>query len=264
MRTVHGGPLTVLPGVAAILALLTAAVGLGVAALATGAALTLVLWGLLEYGMRREGLDRFGPANTVTLVRAGLVVAITALVVQSWSTEVPRSLIVSLSAVALALDFVDGRLARARGTVTALGAAFDMETDAFLILVLCVYVVPVAGAWVLLIGLARYVLLLATCGLAVAGRSRAGAAVGQDRRRRRGHRAGGGCERGPADRLGAGPAVRRPGAAPGVVRPPGGHAVATPERAPGAAIAPGPPGPRRTRPALWSGSRWCCPSARTS
>jgi phosphatidylglycerophosphate synthase len=162
VRAVHGGPLTVLPGVAAILALLAAAVGLGVAALATGAVLTLVLWGLLEYGMRREGLEQLGPANTVTLVRAGLVVVITTLVVQSWSAEVPRSLIVTMSAVALALDFVDGRLARARGTVTALGAAFDMETDAFLILALCVYVVPVAGAWVLLIGLARYALLLAT------------------------------------------------------------------------------------------------------
>ena len=74
----------------------------------------------------------------------------------------PRSLIVAMSAVALALDFVDGRLARARNSVTSLGADFDMETDAFLILVLCVYVVPVAGAWVLLIGLARYVLLVAT------------------------------------------------------------------------------------------------------
>src|SRR3954454_17184582 len=34
-----------------------------------------------------------------------------------------------------------------------------METDAFLILVLSVYAVPLVGAWVLLIGLARYLLL---------------------------------------------------------------------------------------------------------
>ena len=142
MRTVHVGPLTVLPGVAALLALL---VGIGrprPPAIVTGVVLAVVLWLLLEHGMRREGLDRLGPANTVTLVRAGLVVAVTALVVQSWTGDVPRTLIVAVSAVALALDFVDGRLARARGTVTALGAAFDMETDAFLILVLSVYVVP--------------------------------------------------------------------------------------------------------------------------
>jgi hypothetical protein len=60
------------------------------------------------------------------------------------------------------LDAVDGRVARARGTVSRLGAAFDMETDALLILVLSVYVAPAVGAWVLLIGLARYLLLAAT------------------------------------------------------------------------------------------------------
>ena len=162
MRTVHDGPLTVLPGVAALLALLSASVGLGPAAIVTGLLLAVLVWGLLEYGMRREGLVRLGPANTVTLVRAALVVAVAALVVQSWSGAVPRTLIVAASVVALALDFVDGRLARARGAVTALGAAFDMETDALLILVLSVYVVPVAGTWVLLIGLARYVLLIAS------------------------------------------------------------------------------------------------------
>ena len=44
MRTVHGGPLTVLPGVAASWHCSTAAVGLGVPALVTGAVLTVVLW----------------------------------------------------------------------------------------------------------------------------------------------------------------------------------------------------------------------------
>jgi phosphatidylglycerophosphate synthase len=162
VRAVHVGPLTVLPGIAGLLAALDVTVGLGVPALVTSTVLTITLWLLLERGLRRDGLARLGPANTVTLVRAGLVVAVTALVVQSWSGDVPRSLLVALSSVALTLDLVDGRLARARGSVTALGAAFDMETDAFLILVLSVYVVPVAGAFVLLIGLARYLLLLAT------------------------------------------------------------------------------------------------------
>ena len=37
-----------------------------------------------------------------------------------------------------------------------------METDAFLILVLSGYVVPLVGPWVLLIGLARYLLVPAT------------------------------------------------------------------------------------------------------
>ncbi|MGA8248712.1 MAG: CDP-alcohol phosphatidyltransferase family protein, partial [Nocardioides sp.] len=107
------------------------------------------------------GLARLGLANAVTLFRATLVTGVAALVVRSWHHEMPRPLVVGLTVVALTLDFVDGRLARARGTVTAFGAAFDMETDAFLILVLSGYVVPFAGAWVLLIGLARYLLLAA-------------------------------------------------------------------------------------------------------
>jgi hypothetical protein len=42
---------------------------------------------------------------------------------------------------------------------TALGARFDGEVDAFLILALSVYVAPACGAWVLLIGAERYVFL---------------------------------------------------------------------------------------------------------
>ena len=43
-----------------------------------------------------------------------------------------------LSSVALALDGVDGQVARRTRTVSALGARFDMEVDAFLVLVLSV------------------------------------------------------------------------------------------------------------------------------
>src|SRR5205807_1888028 len=55
-----------------------------------------------------------------------------------------------------ALDAVDGRVARRTGTVSALGARFDMEVDAFLILVLSVHVAFSVGAWVLVIGTMRY------------------------------------------------------------------------------------------------------------
>ncbi len=159
VRVVHAGPLAVLPCASAVLAALAVTVGLGRSALVAGAVVAIVTWALVEAGMRRKALARLGLANAVTLVRATLVVGVAALVVQSWHHGVPRSVVVGLTVVALTLDFVDGRLARARGTVSAFGAAFDMETDAFLILVLSVYVVPVARAWVLLIGLARYLLL---------------------------------------------------------------------------------------------------------
>ncbi len=65
----------------------------------------------------------------------------------------------TLAAVALALDAADGWLARRTGTATTLGARFDGEVDAFLILALSVYVAPEYGTWVLAIGAARYLFL---------------------------------------------------------------------------------------------------------
>ena len=67
----------------------------------------------------------------------------------------------TLAVVALVLDAVDGWVARRTGTASALGAQFDGEVDAFLILVLSVYVARSAGAWVLAIGAARYAFLAA-------------------------------------------------------------------------------------------------------
>jgi phosphatidylglycerophosphate synthase len=65
---------------------------------------------------------------------------------------------VALAAVALALDAVDGWVARRTNTVSALGARFDMEVDAFLILALSVEAARELTPWVLAIGLARYLL----------------------------------------------------------------------------------------------------------
>src|SRR5262249_15493914 len=59
------------------------------------------------------------------------------------------------------LDAVDGWVARRTRTTGKLGAKFDGEVDAFLILVLSVYVARSAGAWVLAIGVARYAFLAA-------------------------------------------------------------------------------------------------------
>ena len=95
----------------------------------------------------------------MTLGRATLAVGVAALVADSFARDTPVALLVALSAVALAMDLVDGWLARRTGRVSALGARFDGEVDAFLILALSVYVVPALGAWVLAIGLARYAFL---------------------------------------------------------------------------------------------------------
>ena len=52
-------------------------------------------------------------------------------------------------------------MARRTGTATPLGARIDGETDAFLILMLSIAVSQDYGGWVLIIGAARYALLLA-------------------------------------------------------------------------------------------------------
>ena len=95
----------------------------------------------------------------MTLARATLAVGVAALVADSFAHDTPVALLVTLAAVALALDAVDGWVARRTGTASALGARFDGEVDAFLILALSVYVAPAYGAWVLAIGAARYLFL---------------------------------------------------------------------------------------------------------
>jgi phosphatidylglycerophosphate synthase len=99
------------------------------------------------------------PASWVTLVRATLAVGVAALAVESLSHDIPVALLVTLASVALCLDPVDGYVARRTGTETDLGARFDGEADAFLILALSIYVAPACGAWVLAIGAARYLFL---------------------------------------------------------------------------------------------------------
>ncbi|MFF3499306.1 CDP-alcohol phosphatidyltransferase family protein [Streptomyces sp. NPDC003247] len=139
-----------------VLALLGTAIGMGPAGWVTGLVFAVALWAVLARALHRSGLRSFGPANRVTLGRATLVGGVTALVADSFVSAPPVSLLVGLTAVALLLDGVDGKVARRTGTSTALGARFDMEVDAFLILVLSVYVSTALGPWVLLIGSMRY------------------------------------------------------------------------------------------------------------
>ena len=105
-----------------------------------------------------------GAANQITLVRATLVVPVAALT--PWpAPSTPAALwwIVGISTVAIALDGVDGMVARRRGQQTRFGARFDMELDAFLMLVLSVLVWRTGrvDVWVLLIGALRYLFVAA-------------------------------------------------------------------------------------------------------
>jgi phosphatidylglycerophosphate synthase len=161
VATVQRAPVTGVVLLVALLTVVQGALGLGAVGWTAGLAASTTGAALLAVGLHRTGTTRFGPANIVTLVRATLGQAVAALVAASFAGLDHRGLLVSLTAVALALDLVDGRVARGTGSVTALGARFDMETDAFLILVLSLAAWPIVGWWVIAIGLARYALLLA-------------------------------------------------------------------------------------------------------
>jgi phosphatidylglycerophosphate synthase len=137
-----------------LLALLWAAVGLTPVAWCLGLGGGLLVNVAVSRGVRRAGGDRLGPADHVTLARATLACAVAALATGSSPSH--TALLVLLATIALVLDAVDGRVARATRTESGFGARFDGEADAFLILVLSVHVATSYGGWVLVIGAARY------------------------------------------------------------------------------------------------------------
>lgn len=103
------------------------------------------------------GKHGLGWANRVTLLRAVITCALAGALVQPSLFIEQAGLVVSLALISLALDGVDGWLARRKGESSAFGARFDMETDGALILVLCagLWLSGLAPAWVLAIGLMR-------------------------------------------------------------------------------------------------------------
>ncbi len=156
------GPIAGLAAHFVLVGALAATAGVTAAGWVAATAYALVLCLLLGAGLQRAGLRTLGPANAVTLFRAILVSGVTALVVTSFQRPVPVALLVVLAAVALALDGVDGQVARRTGTSTPLGARFDMEIDSFLVLVLSVYVAGFCGWWTIAIGAFRYVFVAAS------------------------------------------------------------------------------------------------------
>lgn len=143
---------------AALSAVLAGAIGFGwggavagmVALGLTGALVALLVAKLPDYPH-----SRFGTCNLVTLARAGMVAGMAGLLVaglHGWT-------VLGVAVVALALDGVDGWLARRSGLASAYGARLDMETDAALALVLAghVWAAGMTGPEVLILGLMRYV-----------------------------------------------------------------------------------------------------------
>jgi phosphatidylglycerophosphate synthase len=146
---------------AALLGVVAATAGLGVAGWIAGLATSSAATALLVTARMRSDQPAIHPADWVTLTRAVLIAGVAGLVADSFSRPVSITALVALSAVALVLDAVDGQVARRTGTATQLGARIDGEVDAFLILLLSIIVSRDYGSWVLVIGAARYALLLA-------------------------------------------------------------------------------------------------------
>jgi phosphatidylglycerophosphate synthase len=161
-----GWRLAAVAGVVAVAALLLIpAAGLGwrgvIAALVVyGAIAVLVLRALPQHAPHR----RFGPANALTLARAGYVALLLALVLEGMAFAEGLRWALVLSGVAvLLLDGADGWVARRTGLASPFGARFDMEVDALFVLVLTMLVVRAgtAGSWVMIGGLLRYLFVLA-------------------------------------------------------------------------------------------------------
>jgi phosphatidylglycerophosphate synthase len=110
--------------------------------------------------------DRLGACNAVTLLRAAMTGAVAGpLVVPGLLAAEPALAwaVFGVAALALALDGVDGWLARRSGLASAFGARFDMEVDSLLALVLACLAVAngKAGLWILALGGMRYAFVAA-------------------------------------------------------------------------------------------------------
>ena len=122
-------------------------------------------WGivvlLILRGLPNHRHTSFGTANAVTSFRAAGAIILTGLIPMSHTiSESSTNLwIISLCIAGLiSLDGVDGFFARREKLSSDFGARFDMETDAFLALVisLLIWKSERAGIWVLGLGLMRY------------------------------------------------------------------------------------------------------------
>lgn len=127
-----------------------------------GAALVFAALAVALAAAMRRGYPhrRIGACNLVTLLRAALVCALLAALVQGRTGGWP---IAGVALLALILDGLDGWLARRSGLVSDFGARFDIEVDAAFALVLTLHALTRTeiGGEVLVLGLIRYVFVAA-------------------------------------------------------------------------------------------------------
>jgi len=105
-----------------------------------------------------------GLCNAITIGRLALTSALTALL----AAPMPPSastlwLAFAVALLALSLDGVDGWAARRAGLTSRFGARFDMEVDSLFALILSIVAFQTgqAGAWILVLGVPRYLFVTA-------------------------------------------------------------------------------------------------------
>jgi phosphatidylglycerophosphate synthase len=139
---------------------------LGGAALAVALHTSALLWfvgalSLLFFIARSRGTwtqsGQFGLANTVTSLRLLLT-----LVLLAGVDREPGHIAATIALLILGLDLVDGWLARRYAADSPFGACYDMEVDAIFVLSLSctLWMRGVAGPWVLMAGLWRYLFVV--------------------------------------------------------------------------------------------------------
>ena len=153
LTVLAAGLLIVLVAVALLVGFHPLALGVSVAAYTGGG--FLAVW-LLRRGFPHPTL---GVGNVVTVGRLALVASLLAPLVAATTTWV----FLAVSLLALALDGVDGYVARREDRVSTFGARLDMEVDAALTAALALNAILVGsvGAIALLLFLPRYLFVVA-------------------------------------------------------------------------------------------------------
>ncbi len=132
-----------------------------VSGMALYAAAILSLWFGAKRGIADYPFPKLGAANRVTYAR-GICVAIVASFIPAELGPTDRTALAIGAALLIAADGLDGWLARRHANASAFGARFDMEVDSALMLVLAIIAARLDGAWLILLGLPRYVFVLAS------------------------------------------------------------------------------------------------------
>jgi phosphatidylglycerophosphate synthase len=134
------------------------------AALATAMLVLMGTAGVLV-GLRRSTYphDRLGLCNVVTATRGAGICSLAGLVFVPGALDALGWVLVMLAAITLALDGLDGWLARRSGLRSDFGARFDVESDvAFaMVLALLAWQADKAGLWFVALGVLRPAFLAA-------------------------------------------------------------------------------------------------------